>query len=165
MRTFGNSLSSIRGAFYFAGVFWLFLFIVFTWLDRIHVDLLSRLTSSFIYSLGIASIPLIAIVPTCAFSLRIDANSVCHVFLGRFVISLRSLDDLRAVEIATGWGAVLKFDQQRPIRFLGASLPELRSLCLHLSELRPDQISFSAGLAAAGLLALEDRIRGPSEDA
>jgi len=63
------------------------------------------------------------------------------------------------VEIATGWGAVLKFEKQKSIRFLGASLSELRSLCLYLSELRPNQISFSSGLAAAGFLALEDQIR------
>lgn len=161
MRTFGNSLSSVRGAFYFTGILWLVLFVAFTLLDRIHTDLLSLLASSFIYSLGISSIPLVVIVPTCAFALQVDARSVSHVFLGRLVISRRSLDDLRAVEIATGWGAVLKFDKQKPIRFLGASLAELRSMCLFLAELRPEQISFSTGLAAAGLLALEDRVRRP----
>lgn len=115
MRTFGNSFSSLRGAFYVAGLLWLALFVTFAWLDRIHSDLLSRLASSFVYSTGIAFIPLAFIVPTCAFAIHVDASSVSHVFLGRFVISRRSLDDLRTVEIATGWGAVLKFDTQRPI--------------------------------------------------
>lgn len=104
MRSFGNTLSSVRGAFYLAGVLWLILFVTFAWIDQVHSDLLSRLAWSFAYSAGIASLPLIGVVTTCAFALHVDASSVSHIFLGRFVISRRSLGDLRAVEIATGWG-------------------------------------------------------------
>lgn len=53
----------------------------------------------------------------------------------------------------------MKFEKQRPIRFLGASLPELQSLCVHLSKLRPNQISSSAGLVAGGLLEVENQMR------
>jgi hypothetical protein len=109
-------LAVIFGAFFF-------------WVDRLHSDLLSRLRTSLLYGFGIACIPLVGALPTCAFSIRVDPSSVQHVFLGRFILSHRSLDDLRAVKIASGsWGAVLEFENQPAIRFFGAGLAELRSI-------------------------------------
>jgi hypothetical protein len=156
-RTFGNTLASMRGPLLFVCIFAMLLWVIFFFLDEMHESLLLRLGQTAKWAFSIAAIPLVAILPTCLFKIRIDSH-VSHLFLGA-TLSQQPVERLRAVEVATGWGVAFAFSDGSKIRFHGAALETLREMCRYLESLRPGQISFSTGIAAAVLLAASDKVK------
>ncbi len=131
----------------------------FYFVDKIHLTVSDRVLESVRLGVTVPAILLVAILPTWLFAIRVDDRTISHLFLRRVVLSKKPLADLEAVEIATRWGAVLKFRDGSRIRFLGAHLGELREMCRYLETLRPGQVAMSTGAAAAGLLAITDRFK------
>lgn len=156
---FGNTLRSIRGVYVFAAVIATILAVTFYFTDRIHETAVARAINSVLWAIAISTVPLVAILPTCLFAIRIEDGEISHLFLRRYVLSKRPLAELEAVEIATQWGAVLKFRGGSKIRFIGARLEELREMCQYLETLRPGQLSLSTGAAAAGLFAIANKFK------
>jgi len=131
----------------------------FYFVDTTHVTVSARALNSVFMAIAISAIPLVAILPTCLFAIRIDDSMISHVFLRRVVLSKKPLAALEAVEIGSRWGAVLKFRDGSRIRFLGGHLGELREMSRYLESLRPGQLAVSTGAAAAGLLAITNRFK------
>ena len=127
--------------------------------DKIHLTKSARLLEGIRLGVTVPTILLVAILPTCLFAIRVDDSTISHLFFRRFVLSKKRLADLEAVEIATLWGAVLKFRDGARIRFLGAHLEELREMAKYLATLRAGELAVSTGVAAAGLLEITDRLK------
>ncbi len=158
-RTFGNTLRWLRGLLLFIVALAVTLTATFYVVDKIHLTASARLLESMRLGMTIPVILLVAILPTCLFAIRVDDSTISHLFLRRFVLSKKPLADLEAVEIATRWGAVLRFRDGSRIRFLGAHLEELREMVKYLAALRAGELAVSTGAAASGLLAITDRLK------
>jgi hypothetical protein len=149
----------MRGLLVFIVALALTLTATFYFVDKIHLTESARLLESIRLGFAIPGILLVAILPTCLFAIRVNDSTISHLFLRRFVLSKKPLADLEAVEIATRWGAVLKFRDGSRIRFLGAHLGELREMARYLERLRAGELAVSTGAAATGLLAITDRLK------
>jgi hypothetical protein len=158
-RIFGNTLRWMRGSLLFLVGLALALTIMFLFLNGIQQTALGRLLESMRLGMVIPAILIAALLFTCLFAIRVDDDSISHLFLRRFVLSRKPLADLRAVEIAGRWGAVLRFRDGSRIRFLGAHLEELREMARHLAQLRGGDVAISTGVAARGLLTVSDKLK------
>ncbi len=157
-RTFGNTLRSLRGALILLSAMALTLAVTFYFIDTTHLTASARALHGARIALPILAIPLIVVLPTCLFAIRVDDSTISHLFLRRVVLSRKSLEDLVAVDIATRWGAVLRFRDGSRIRFLGAHLKELQEMADYLKTLRPDKVDSSTGAAAAATLAIASKL-------
>jgi hypothetical protein len=152
-------LRPIRGVIVFAAVLATNLTVTFYLTDLVHTTAAARAAHSAFWALAISAIPLVAILPTCLFAIRIEDGVISHLFLRRFALSTKPVSELEAVAIARGWGAVLKFKGGSKIRFLGAHLEELREMCRYLDSQRDGQVALSAGAVATALYTVADKFR------
>jgi hypothetical protein len=157
--TFGNTLRSLRGALILFSAMALTLAVTFYFVDTTHLTASARAFHGARLALPVLAIPLVAVLPTCLFAIRIDDSTISHLFLRRVVLSRKLLADLIAVDIAGRWGAVFRFRDGSRIRFFGANLEELLEMSRYLETLRPGQLAVSIGAATAALLAVTNKFK------
>ena len=149
--TFANQKASLR-------IWALFSVAVFSLLVVLSERQLRDVTVAFLFALT----PLAFFGATFMFRLQLNADSVSHLFLGRFQISRKPIRDLRRVDIGGSVGAKLTFLDGSSMRFLGADIRVLRDMCNYINERWPDQVEMRWNPALTALLALD---RKPDKDA
>ncbi|MEY2507291.1 MAG: hypothetical protein QOH01_1620 [Verrucomicrobiota bacterium] len=134
---FGNRLGHLRRASIMGAILATAIAIVFMSVAYAHGNLSRSWVSSILLALFIGCIlPLVAFL-TCLFSIRLDQERVTHVFCGRFVLSQQPLSELESIEVGGPFAVVFRFSRGT-IRFFGAHMRVVQSLCERILELRPD---------------------------
>lgn len=105
-----------------------------------------------VFSLSIALLIPLFVLPTLLVSVRIEDGVISHWLCRRKKLAEGRVEDLTKVEIAVGSGAKFYFASRKPISFMGADLMILQAMCLHIMELRPDFDHFVFGSRAAMIL-------------
>jgi hypothetical protein len=102
--------------------------------------------AAIVLALVIGSIVPLIVLPTCLFSIRVDDQSITHLFCGRIVLKQRPLSQLESVRVGMGvFAVVFRFVDGSGIHFIGAHMRVIDALCGHIHKLLPNFQGFTFG--------------------
>ncbi len=96
-------------------------------------------------------IPLV-MLPTCLFSICLEAHYITHLFCGRIILKRRPISQLKSVSVGLGlFAVVFGFADGSCIHFLGARIRVIDALCGNIHQLCPNFQGFTFGRRYARL--------------